>query len=57
MSRSFLSKYLHNNFDYDCLYYLSYKIYSGTKNDHEIFILESGIGKVNSARTTQILID
>lgn len=33
------------------------KIYSGLINNKEVVLVECGVGKVNSARTTQILID
>ncbi len=33
------------------------KLYIGKKNDNEIYLIESGIGKVNAARTTQYMID
>lgn len=31
--------------------------YEGTINDNEFVLVESGVGKVNSARTTQVLVD
>ena len=33
------------------------KIYSGIINNKEVVLVQCGVGKVNSARTTQILID
>ncbi|MCI8567992.1 MAG: 5'-methylthioadenosine/S-adenosylhomocysteine nucleosidase [Bacilli bacterium] len=33
------------------------KLYIGSCNDNEIYLIESGIGKVNSASTTQYMID
>lgn len=36
--------------------YLGYTIFSGTVNEHEVFILESGMGKVNASMATTILI-
>ena len=49
-----LKKYLHINNDkkiYDLIFY------EATLNNQNIILTESGIGKTNAARTTQILID
>ena len=35
----------------------NFKIYSGIINNKEVVLVQCGVGKVNSARTTQILID
>ena len=49
-----LKKYLHINNEkkiYDLIFY------EATLNNQNIILTESGIGKTNAARTTQILID
>lgn len=43
------------NIEYKQIYNLDFKI--GTINDKECVLVRSGVGKVNAARTTQILID
>ena len=49
-----LKKYLHVKNSYQ-LFELTF--YEGQLENHDCILVESGIGKVNSARTTQILVD
>lgn len=49
-----LKKYLNINKEYEIF---DLKFYEGTINNKNCILVESGIGKVNAARTTQILID
>lgn len=49
-----LKKYLVLNNEYEIF---NLKFYEGTISDVEVVLVQSGIGKVNAARTTQILID
>lgn len=49
-----LKNYLNINKEYEIF---DLKFYEGTINNKNCILVESGIGKVNAARTTQILID
>ena len=48
-------KKIMNNVQEKTIYEL--KFYEGTINNKNIVLVESGVGKVNAARTTQVLID
>lgn len=48
-------KKIMNNIQEKTIYEL--KFYEGTINNKNIVVVESGVGKVNAARTTQVLID
>lgn len=48
-------KKIMNNVQENTIYEL--KFYEGTINNKNIVLVESGVGKVNAARTTQVLID
>lgn len=48
-------KKIMNNIQEKTIYEL--KFYEGTINNKNIVLVESGVGKVNAARTTQVLID
>ena len=49
-----LKKYMKLNKEYNIF---ELKFYEGKINGVDVVLVESGIGKVNAARTTQILID